>query len=379
MTNYQLKHETVTVNQVDYLIRSLKDRQQFDDDDKSAERLGISSATWALFGTLWPASKILASAACLMDLQGKSILEIGCGIALTSIVLHRMGLDITASDYHPLTKEFLDKNVVNNLLPPIQYQTGNWETENPLLGQFDLILGSDVLYEPAHAENVSRFIDRHSGTDVQVLIVDPGRSNRSQFTKKMASLGYTHHFERFHELGLDQKWIKGRILHFHRMDAGHDPYSTFRLTSRKASLSLSRHHQKEQTELNIHDIKIVGIDEEHPPSMRKEAYIDLFFKLSHKAPSDWCEAFNTLGHRINPPVKISTSKGIIMETWVRDMNQIQEHLDKIKVKIKQCNQQYIEKIKRDALALATRNASMTGLSGEQNRLNLIISELDFNS
>lgn len=379
MINYLLKHDTVTVNQVDYLIQSLKDRQQFNDDDKAAEKLGISSATWPLFGVLWPASKILASTACLMDLQGKRILEIGCGIALTSIVLHRMGLDITASDYHPLTKEFLDKNVTKNALPPIQYQTGNWDTENPLLGQFDLILGSDVLYEPAHAETVSRFIDKHSAADTQVLIVDPGRSNRSRFTRNMVALGYTHQYKKFSEVGIDQKWIKGRMLHFHRLDARNESYTAFRPADRKATPPLTRQYHQETTELNIHDIKIVGIDEEHPPSMRKEAYIDLFFKLSLKAPSEWCEAFNTLGHRINPPVKISTNKGVIVETWVRDMNQIQEHLDKIKVKIKQCNQQYIEKIKRDALALATRNASMTGQSGEQNRLNLIIAELDYNS
>ena len=95
-----------------------------------------------------------------------------------------MGVDITASDYHPLAREFLDENVLSNELLPIQYVTGNWETENPLLGKFDLIIGSDVLYEPAHAELVSNFIDTHSSTGVEVIIVDPNRGNRSSFTKK---------------------------------------------------------------------------------------------------------------------------------------------------------------------------------------------------
>lgn len=38
------------------------------------------------------------------------MLEIGCGLGLSSIVLHQMGMDITASDYHPLAKEFLDRS-----------------------------------------------------------------------------------------------------------------------------------------------------------------------------------------------------------------------------------------------------------------------------
>jgi len=65
------------------------------------------------------------------------VLEIGCGIGLSSIVLHKLGVNITASDYHPLAKAFLDGNVLGNKLPPIKFKSGNWGGENPLLGEFD--------------------------------------------------------------------------------------------------------------------------------------------------------------------------------------------------------------------------------------------------
>lgn len=216
MQNYQLKHETITVNNTDYLIRSLKDRQQFFDYEQRAEALGISSATWSLFGVVWPASRILAATVSVLELDGKRVLEIGCGLALSSIILHKMGINITASDYHPLAKEFLDENVLSNNMVPIKFQTGNWEVENPLLGEYDMIIGSDILYEPAHSESVSRFIDIHSDTNVEVIIVDPNRGNRAKFTKKMIALGYTHHFERFNVLGTDATSCKGRILHYRR-------------------------------------------------------------------------------------------------------------------------------------------------------------------
>jgi predicted nicotinamide N-methyase len=151
-----------------------------------------------------------------LDLKGKRILEIGCGLAFSSIVLHGLGMDITASDYHPRAKEFLDTNILNNDLPPIPYETGNWNTENPDLGEFDLIIGSDVLYEPAHAKLVSKFINSHSENDVQIIIVDPNRSNRSHFTRNMKALGYSYHSERFSMVDLKRKPSKGHILYYQR-------------------------------------------------------------------------------------------------------------------------------------------------------------------
>ena len=120
MKKYLLKYETITVNHIDYSIRSLKDRQQYYDDEFHAEAIGISSATWSLFGVVWPSSRMLAATVSVLELEGKRVLEIGCGIALSSIVLHQMGVDITASDYHPLAREFLDENVLSNELLPIK-------------------------------------------------------------------------------------------------------------------------------------------------------------------------------------------------------------------------------------------------------------------
>jgi len=216
VTSYQLKDETITINHIDYLIRSLLDKQQFDDEKMAAAALGISSATWCLFGIVWPAAKVLADLVQAINFTGKRVLEIGCGIALSSIVLHRQGVDITASDYHPLTREFLDRNILRNGLTPIKYLTGNWESSNPLMGEFDFIIGSDILYQPAHVDDVSGFIDLHSSDDVKVLIVDPGRENRAKFTHKMQDLGYDHHFESFDQTDSEQKRCKGRVLHYQR-------------------------------------------------------------------------------------------------------------------------------------------------------------------
>ena len=130
---------------------------------------------------------------------------------------------------------------------------------------------------------------------------------------------------------------------------------------------------------SISDIKIIGIDEERPPRMRKQSYIDLFFKLSIKPPVDWCDDFNALGHKIEPAAKIDKTKGNVIETWVREMDLIPDHLEKIKKTVTRCNQQYLEKVEKMRQAAALKDASAVGMDGQQNKLNGIIANLNFDT
>ncbi|HEX5127454.1 MAG TPA: SAM-dependent methyltransferase [Rhodocyclaceae bacterium] len=217
MPDYQVKIETVPIpGGADFIIRSLLNREQFCDPLGEAENLGISSASWPLFGLIWPSARILAAAMQVFEFDGRKILEIGCGVALASMVAHRRHADVTASDCHPLTEEFLLENLSLNQLPPLEYQTGNWAADNPGLGKFDLIIGSDILYERDQPELLSNFIDRHSNTRVEIIIVDPDRGNRSSFNRNMARLGYSFSETRADCIQASGEAYKGRILNYRR-------------------------------------------------------------------------------------------------------------------------------------------------------------------
>ncbi len=190
MSDYRVKFETVTVAGIDYVIRSLADLQQYADPLGEAELAGISSAGWPLFGKVWPSARVLALAMHSFDLVGKRILEIGAGLGLVSLVIHRRAGDITVSDWHPLSEIFLNENLLLNKLGPLQYRTGNWASGNPGLGRFDLIIGSDVLYERQQPEQLANFIARHAAPKAQIIIVDPDRGNRVGFCREMTGLGY---------------------------------------------------------------------------------------------------------------------------------------------------------------------------------------------
>lgn len=216
MPGYQVKYETVSIGGTDYLIRSLLDLQQFSDPLGEAAAAGISSATWPLFGRIWPSARILAAAMAAYPLQGRRILEIGAGLALASLVVHRRDGDVTVSDCHPLSEVFLKENLLLNRLGPISYRTGRWGEANPLLERFDLIIGSDILYERDHPAQLAAFIDRHAEAAVEVFIVDPDRGHQAGFRRAMAALGYSHTSRRVDVLLDDGEPYKGRFLSFRR-------------------------------------------------------------------------------------------------------------------------------------------------------------------
>jgi SAM-dependent methyltransferase len=191
MSGYEVKFQQVAVaGGAGLEIRSLLDRQQYADPFGEAAAAGISTASWPLFGQLWPSAQKLADLMQTWDIGSRRVLEVGCGLALASIVVHRRRGDITASDCHPLAELFLHANLLLNRLPEMKYVTGNWTRDNPALADFDLIIGSDLLYERSQPEQLAAFIQLHAAPCAEVLIVDPDRGNRSAFTSCMVLQGF---------------------------------------------------------------------------------------------------------------------------------------------------------------------------------------------
>lgn len=232
---YQTKLEEVYVEGVEpLLIRSLLDRQQYYDPDGLAEALGISSAIWPLFGLVWPSGLQLAAQIATRPVrETERILEIGCGLAIASLVAHRRGAQITASDCHPFAPRFLNDNLHLNGLSGLPYRHGQWGEAKPvpallnvclLRDRYDLVIGSDVLYERDTPQQLAEFIDRHAAEQAEVWIVDPDRGHRPAFNRKMASRGFVLKQEAkmpaFVKVGPATKEpYKGRMMIYRRQNA----------------------------------------------------------------------------------------------------------------------------------------------------------------
>ena len=127
----------------------------------------------------------------------------------------------------------------------------------------------------------------------------------------------------------------------------------------------------------IGEIKIIGLDPNRMPRIRKEAYIDLFYQLSEDAPEEWCEDFNAFGRHVAPMVKIDKGSRNCISAYVNDMDMIPAHFEQVKQAVSDCNQQYREKIRQRELELQKDAASMQEQGGQQHKLNEIIASLDF--
>ena len=224
MLGYLTKQVSVPIAGVaDLVVRSLLDDQQFADPGGKAEALGISSASWPLFGLVWPSGLLLADRmAARPVLAGERILEVGCGLALASLVGHRRGAEVTACDIHPLAGAFLRENLRLNGLGAMAYRHGPWAQCARRVGEpFDLVIGSDLLYEADSRGELAEFLVRHAKPLAEVWIVDPDRGNRSAFHRRMAAFGYVRTEERVDAAAAGQRGAyRGRLMVYRRAASG---------------------------------------------------------------------------------------------------------------------------------------------------------------
>jgi len=215
MPSPRIRYQTIEFKHIDIHVRTLRDNQQYSDPDGIAIGLGISSAAWPLFGIIWPSSKVLAHLMSEYPIDGVRILEVGCGIGLASLILNHRLADITCTDYHPEVNGFLQENSRLNNGPEIPFTRTTWSDKLTTLGRFDLIIGSDLLYERSHAADLSKFIDQHSELHGDVIIVDPGRGESARFSKQMSIFGYRINNEQIYSAFLKERG-SCKILHFKR-------------------------------------------------------------------------------------------------------------------------------------------------------------------
>ncbi len=192
MSFYKTKQETIAINGISLNIVSLANKNQFYDPDKKAEKLGITDGMWPISGLVWPSGLVLARVVSQLNLTNLSVLEVGCGIGIASLIAAYKDADITASDYHPLVKTLLFKNAKGNDIHTIKYIHGNWNHPISNHGKFDLIIGSDLIYEAADCELLSVYINCHLAAKGKVMLIDPGRRKAGKIKKSMEGLGFQY-------------------------------------------------------------------------------------------------------------------------------------------------------------------------------------------
>lgn len=148
------------------------------------------------FGVLWPAAEALATY--LLNHPGlvrnKNVLELGSGLGLPSLVATELGANVLTTDYHPDVESYYLRNCRHSNLVG-NYLRLNWREDKKDIGQFDLVMGSDVLYENKNALDVARGLMRFMKPGGKIILSDPGRNYLQPFLEAMKDQGFSEESE----------------------------------------------------------------------------------------------------------------------------------------------------------------------------------------
>jgi predicted nicotinamide N-methyase len=144
-------------------------------DDLIREEDFVKDERLPYWADVWPSSIILAEKLLELDGNGRTALELGCGVGLSTLAATSAGFDVLATDYYEDALDVTRANVFRNMGTLARTRLVDWRHLPADLETFDLVFASDVLYEKEYAELLPVILDRLMTGDGEALIADPGR------------------------------------------------------------------------------------------------------------------------------------------------------------------------------------------------------------
>jgi predicted nicotinamide N-methyase len=160
-------------------LRLLQPRESAEIPDDHAVEWAPIAPYWSI---LWRSGVALARELDGMALRGLRVVELGCGLAVPSIVAARAGANVLATDSFPDALPLAERNAQANDAH-IETATVDWAEPRKLLKQapFDLVLGTDVLYERHSVGVLLSLLPRLAP---EAWLAEPGRPAADAFLEQ---------------------------------------------------------------------------------------------------------------------------------------------------------------------------------------------------
>ena len=160
-------------------------------DDLIREEDFVRDERLPYWADVWPSSIVLAEKLLELDGAGRTALELGCGVGLSTLAATSAGFDVLSTDYYEDALDVTRANVFRNLGTTARTRMVDWRHFPEDLGTFDLVFASDVLYEKEYAELLPLLLRRLLVPGGIALIADPGRVAAPVFVEACATHGLT--------------------------------------------------------------------------------------------------------------------------------------------------------------------------------------------
>ena len=155
---------------------------------------------------LWPSSIALLDVLKAHPhlIQNKHVLEIGAGIGLPSLMMAGVAKSIQISDYDKEAVALLQKNIEHLQLQNEEALQLDWNAIPENL-QPDVILLSDVNYDPGQFDVLIHLIDKFMNQGCAIILSTPQRIMASPFVQKLEAYITDRYEALVDENGLNQE------------------------------------------------------------------------------------------------------------------------------------------------------------------------------
>ena len=121
---------------------------------------------------LWPGGIALAQHVAEVQIDGARVLELGCGLALSSFAAALAGARVLATDWAPECLDLVERNAATTGLAVGVAALDRIAPRSPGSKGYDLGVAADVLYEERNAEPLARMLGE---------TVSPGGADRGSW------------------------------------------------------------------------------------------------------------------------------------------------------------------------------------------------------
>ncbi|MCS7228434.1 MAG: protein N-lysine methyltransferase family protein [Candidatus Kryptonium sp.] len=143
---------------------------------------------------VWPSAIALAEFILESDeFTGKKVLDLGCGLGLTSVALGLKKAIVTATDYEMIALQYARRNYIRNIgnEENARFIYLDWRHPN-ISEKFDFVIGADIIYERNLFPDLIRLLEIAMRDDSVCYLSDPNRIFSSEFFNMLSEQNFKY-------------------------------------------------------------------------------------------------------------------------------------------------------------------------------------------